>query len=102
MDKSLNLEIHVTSQQLQWVVILNFYKIQNMPIFVFDKRLVKLTAIGLESCPYEKSIKIYLKVPFIKKDEIKKLGGSWDKDKKKWFVYNNKNIEKILTLFSKE
>tara|TARA_B110000967_G_scaffold35055_1_gene34001 strand:+ start:1804 stop:2679 length:876 start_codon:yes stop_codon:yes gene_type:complete len=59
-------------------------------------------AIGLESCPYEKSIKIYLKVPFIKKDEIKKLGGSWDKDKKKWFVYNNKNIEKILTLFSKE
>jgi len=57
-------------------------------------------AIGLESCPYEKSIKIYLKVPFIKKDEIKKLGGSWDKDKKKWFVYdNNKDIDNILNLF---
>jgi ribonuclease HI len=60
-------------------------------------------AIGLESCPYEKSIKIYLNIPFIKKDEIKKLGGRWDRDKKKWFVYdNNKNIETILTSFSKE
>ena len=60
-------------------------------------------AIGLESCPYNTSTKIYLIIPFIKKDEIKKLGGIWDSDKKKWFVYdNNKNIEKILTNFSKE
>ena len=60
-------------------------------------------AIGLENCPYEKPNKIYFKVPFIKKDEIKKLGGKWDRDKKKWFVYeNNNNIEKILTSFSKE
>ena len=60
-------------------------------------------AIGLESCPYNTSTKIYLIIPFIKKDEIKKLGGLWDADKKKWFVYdNNKNIDKILTIFSKE
>ena len=60
-------------------------------------------AIGLESCPYNTSAKIYLIIPFTKKDEIKKLGGIWDSDKKKWFVYdNNKNIEKILTNFSKE
>jgi ribonuclease HI len=60
-------------------------------------------AIGLESCPYNTSTKIYLIIPFTKKDEIKKLGGIWDSDKKKWFVYdNNKNIEKILTIFSKE
>jgi len=60
-------------------------------------------AIGLESCPYEKSIKIYLNVPFIKKDEIKKLGGHWDRDNKKWFVYdNNKDIDNILNIFSKE
>ena len=60
-------------------------------------------SIGLESCPYETSIKIYLQVPFIKKDEIKKLGGMWDRNKKKWFVYdNNKNMEQILTIFSKE
>jgi ribonuclease HI len=60
-------------------------------------------AIGLESCPYNTSTKIYLIIPFIKKDEIKKLGGSWDTNKKKWYVYdNNKNIDKILTIFSKE
>jgi ribonuclease HI len=59
-------------------------------------------AIGLESCPYDLK-KIYIIVPFIKKDEIKKLGGLWDSNKKKWFIYeNNENIEKILTIFSKE
>jgi hypothetical protein len=58
-------------------------------------------AIGLENCPY--NTKIYLIVPFIKKDEIKKLGGRWDSSIKKWFVYdNNKNIDKILTIFLKE
>ena len=60
-------------------------------------------AIGLESCPYNTSTKIYLIIPFIKKDEIKKIGGVWDTNKKKWYVYeNNKNIDKILTIFSKE
>ena len=60
-------------------------------------------AIGLESCHYNTSTKIYLIIPFIKKDEIKKLGGVWDTNKKKWYVYdNNKNIDKILTIFSKE
>jgi ribonuclease HI len=60
-------------------------------------------AIGLESCPYITSTKIYLIVPFIKKDEIKKLGGHWDNNKNKWFLYDdNKNIDKILNIFSKE
>lgn len=60
-------------------------------------------AIGLESCPYNTLTKIYLTVPFTKKDEIKKLGGLWDNEKKKWFVFdNNKKIEKILSIFSKE
>ena len=60
-------------------------------------------AIGLDSCHYNTSTKIYLIIPFIKKDEIKKLGGGWDTNKKKWYVYeNNKNIDKILTIFSKE
>jgi len=60
-------------------------------------------AIGLESCPYEKSTKVYFIVPFIKKDEMKSFGGLWDSSKKKWFIYDtNKNIEKILTIFSKE
>ena len=47
--------------------------------------------------------KVYLLVPFIQKNEIKKLGGIWDTNHKKWFIYdNNKNIEKILASFSKE
>jgi len=59
-------------------------------------------AIGLESCPYEKNSRIYFNVPFIQKDEIKRLGGKWDKNKKKWYILeNNKNIEKIATCFSK-
>jgi ribonuclease HI len=60
-------------------------------------------AIGLDNCPYNKSTKIYLIVPFIQKEEIKKLGGIWDSNKKKWFVYeNNKNIDQILSNFYKE
>ena len=60
-------------------------------------------AINLESCPYNTFTKIYIIVPFIKKDEIKKLGGVWDCNQKKWFIYdNNKNIDQILTMFSKE
>jgi ribonuclease HI len=56
-------------------------------------------AIGLESCPYQ-STRIYLSVPFTKKDEIKKLGGLWDTSKKKWFINeNNKNKTEILNLF---
>jgi ribonuclease HI len=61
------------------------------------------SAIGLECCPYITTIKIYLIVPFSKKDEVKKLGGVWDSDKKKWFIYdNNKNIDQILSIFKKE
>jgi ribonuclease HI len=62
-------------------------------------------AISLDNCPYNTSVKtkIYLMVPFAKKDEFKQLGGIWDSHIKKWFVYdNNKDIDKILTLFSKE
>jgi ribonuclease HI len=58
-------------------------------------------AINLERCPYNSSSKIYLNVPFMKKEEIKKLGGQWCSIKKKWYVFDtNKNIDKILYLFS--
>ena len=43
--------------------------------------------------------KIYLDVPFNKKDEIKALDCFWDKLKKKWFMYNtNKNKDKINSI----
>ena len=65
-------------------------------------------SIGLSGCPHNQkqnhnqNHKVYLQVPFIKKEEIKKWGGKWDRNKKKWFVYeNNKNMDKILGVFSK-
>jgi len=46
--------------------------------------------------------KIYLEVPFAKKDEVKLLGGKWDAPLKKWFILdNNKNMEEILSKFKK-
>ena len=60
-------------------------------------------AIGIESCPYNTTTKIYFIVPFVQKEEIKKLGGLWDSDKKKWFVYDNhQNLDKISSIFSQE
>ena len=47
--------------------------------------------------------KIYLDVPFAKKDEAKKLGCRWDPDKKKWYVLeSNDSIFKQFKKVSKE
>jgi hypothetical protein len=54
-------------------------------------------AIGVES--YSNN-KIYLNVPFSKKEEIKRLGGRWDASKKKWFIHDNKPIDHILSIFT--
>jgi ribonuclease HI len=49
-------------------------------------RLANL-AIGVTSCPYQKSKnKIYLNVPYEEKDEAKKKGAKWDKSKKRWYI----------------
>jgi len=62
-------------------------------------------AIGLEECPYNavaKIDKIYLNVPFVEKEEVKKLGGRWDKDARKWYIMeNNANKHAVLERFSK-
>jgi len=56
-------------------------------------RLANL-AIGVDSCPYAKTIgKLYLNIPYSEKDEAKKLGAKWDSKKKKWYI-NNKNKHK--------
>jgi ribonuclease HI len=58
------------------------------------------TAIGLDSCPYAKE-KLYLSVPFIKKDIVKGLGGKWDASKKLWYIFDNSdNKEHVLKLFN--
>lgn len=53
-------------------------------------------SIGLENCPYETTPKIYLIVPFIKKDEIKKMGGRWDSNKKRWFINDNNSNKDLI------
>ena len=61
-------------------------------------------AICLEECPYfsKELEKIYLDVPFSKKEEIKKLGGRWDSGQKKWYIFdNNENIMYILDNFKR-
>jgi ribonuclease HI len=44
--------------------------------------------------------RIYLNVPFHKKETIKELGGKWDADMKKWYIdQRNSSVEKALKLF---
>jgi len=50
-------------------------------------------AIGLFECPYQTK-KIYLDVPYEKKDPIKKLGARWDTSRKKWYIMSNLSQEK--------
>lgn len=58
-------------------------------------------AIGLDDCPYKNTnTKIYLVVPFIKKDIVKGLGGRWDPSKKLWYIFSDAgNKEHVLSLF---
>ena len=73
-------------------------------------------AIGLTSCPYQTKAppkktttkkkfivakKLYLKVPYAKKDIVKQQEGRWDPMKKKWYIYDtNPNRESLLEEFS--
>lgn len=44
--------------------------------------------------------KIYLNVPFNKKDEAKMKGARWDPNMKKWYIFdNNENKELLMKLF---
>lgn len=55
-------------------------------------------AIGFDSCMYNN--KIYINVPFKRKDEVKKMEGKWDAKKKKWFIYeNNKEKDYLISTF---
>jgi len=47
--------------------------------------------------------KIYLNVPFSRKDEVKALGAKWDNLLKKWFVFSNShNLWQIEKQFSRD
>jgi len=56
-------------------------------------------SINSDKCPYNSPPKIYLNIHYSKKDEIKKMGGKWDKQKKKWYIYENNPLKSsILSL----
>ncbi len=58
-------------------------------------RLANL-ALGIE----HKVTKIYLDVPYKRKEEVKELGGKWDPLKKKWYIMSdNPKKEHIISLF---
>lgn len=40
--------------------------------------------------------RIYLKVPFSEKEEVKSVGGRWDGEKKQWYVPSNTDEKKIV------
>lgn len=64
-------------------------------------RLANL-AIGRDPSSDENA-KIYLKVPFAKKDEAKGLGAKWDPKKKKWYCMgSNPNKTELVTLFQNQ
>lgn len=55
-------------------------------------------SIGMNHCPY---IKNYINVKFEEKDEAKRLGAKWDKNKKSWFYDNKLEEEKTKQLINK-
>lgn len=50
-------------------------------------------AIGCTSCPYEK---IFLNVPFSKKNEVKEMGAKWEPSIKKWYILSTCHNKDIL------
>jgi ribonuclease HI len=54
-------------------------------------------AIGLEACPYaQPPAKLYLNVPYAKKDEAKAMGACWDAGKKKWWIMDSNKYKAVL------
>ncbi|POZ51179.1 DUF5710 domain-containing protein [Methylovulum psychrotolerans] len=46
------------------------------------------------------STKVYLNVPYSRKDEAKNMGAKWDPDFKSWYMLeNNRNFDKLTLLF---
>ena len=57
-------------------------------------------AIGLEHCPYNDT-RIFLSVPYAKKDEAKALGARWEPVKKQWYIFqNSEHRAELESMFS--
>lgn len=77
------------------------------PMEIFDLRGVP-EAKGYDDCYEQLQAKyygqrVYLSVPFSRKDEAKALGAKWDSLLKKWFVFSNSpQLLKIEKYFSRD
>jgi ribonuclease HI len=68
--------------------------------FYADKLANEAIEKDLDELPYAEPKRIYLIVPFTKKDSVKQFGGKWDSTMKKWYIYdNNEHIQEILSEF---
>lgn len=60
-------------------------------------------AIGVTQCPYQEkrgTRRIYLDVPYILKDKVKKFGARWDPKKKKWYIMTSLPESKRATILN--
>lgn len=59
-------------------------------------------AINLKECPYNVDVKkIYLDVPYAKKEIAKEHGAKWNPDEKKWYILDTcKSKDILLDLFN--
>lgn len=63
--------------------------------------VIELSCIENKDLPpiIEESEKVYIKIPFKSKDQVKKLGARWDPALKSWYYFsNNTNKDKIIKL----
>jgi len=59
-------------------------------------------AIGIDPSVVKQSNKIYLNVPYAKKEDAKSKGARWDAGKKQWYIYeDNKNKEELFDKYKK-
>ncbi len=56
----------------------------------------KLANESIGTTNIELNNKIYLEVPYSRKEEIKQLGGKWDATNKKWYIYENNPNKNII------
>ena len=68
---------------------------------MIEDKLNKITMKRRAKKEEDKKNRLYLNVPFVKKNYAKKLGARWDPQKKKWYSFkNNQHIDALLGEFS--
>ena len=63
--------------------------------------LVVVLVLTLEMSQDASAVRLYIKVPYNEKDEVKNLGAHWDIDKKLWYCNDTTSIDNINTISSK-